>query len=407
MTASDKLLDSTGEVPRLSKKDYAITILILGSLTTISPLSIDMYLPAFTEMAADLKTSIASIQLSLTSYFIGIAAGQLIYGPLLDRFGRKPPLYAGMVIYILTSVACILTFSANTLIGMRFLQALGGCASMVAARAFVRDIFPVSETAKVFSTLMLVIAVSPMIAPTVGSYMTAFFGWRSVFVVLAAIAAVIIIGIYYLPSGKTPDAGFSLRPKQLAKNYLYILRHPGFYTYALIGGISSAALFAYVSASSDVFINIYQVSKIEYGWIFAIIAAGLIGSAQVNRLALNYFKTNQLIAIALLWQVVIGIILVWGSAQGWLSSTAMTALIFAFLSGFGFVNPNAAALSLAPFYKEAGSASALMGTIQMTMGVLASIIISAWHNDTALPMATVMTMSAILSFAIFIVGIRR
>lgn len=390
-----------------TKKQYIFIILVLGSLTTISPFSIDMYLPAFPELAKDLGTSIASIQLSLTSYFIGIAVGQLIYGPLLDRFGRKTPLYIGMVIYFAASIACIFTYSSETLIFMRLLQALGGCASMVAARAFVRDLFPVNETAKIFSTLMLVIAVSPMVAPTVGSYVTAFMGWRYVFVILAAIGAVITLGILFLPTGKTPDPGFSLRPRQLFKNYLYILRQPGFYIYAFIGGVSSASLFAYVSASSDVFINIYHVSKTEYGWIFAIIASGLIGSAQVNRIALNHFSIQRIIVVALIWQIAIGIVLVLGSTFGWLNAVSMTALIFAFLSGFGFINPNASALSLAPFLKEAGSASALMGAIQMSMGVLASVVISMWHDGTALPMTSVMILSAIISLGILFVGSRQ
>lgn len=387
-----------------TKKQYAFIILVLGSLTTISPFSIDMYLPAFPELARDLKTSVASIQLSLTSYFIGIAFGQLVYGPLLDRFGRKSPVYIGMGIYVITSVACIFANTSDTLIVMRFLQALGGCASMVAARAFVRDLFPVNETAKIFSTLMLVIAVSPMIAPTVGSYVTLLLGWRYVFVVLAVVAALITLGLLYLPQGKTPDPAFSLRPRQLAKNYISIFKQKQFYTYAAILGISSTALFAYVSASPDVFINIYGADKTEYGWIFAFISVGLIGSAQVNRFVLNHFKIEKIVTAGMIWQIAIGTILIFGTTQGWLDTVSLTLLTFGYFCGFGFVNPNAAALALAPFYKEAGSASALMGAIQMAMGVLASVVVSLWHNGTALPMATVLILSAAIGLAIFLAG---
>lgn len=198
----------------MTSKQRFIIILILGALSTISPFSIDMYLPGFPAIARDLGTSIAQIQLSLTGYLIGISIGQLMYGPLLDRFGRKYPLYAGMVIYILASLGCALTTSAESLIAMRFIQALGGCVGMVAAQALVRDLFPVSQTAKVFSLLVLVIAVSPMIAPTVGGYVTAVFGWHAIFITLALITTLLVLGIYFaLPQGKGPDPSLSLRPK--------------------------------------------------------------------------------------------------------------------------------------------------------------------------------------------------
>ena len=162
-------------------------ILILGLLTAIGPFSIDMYLPAFPAIAKDLNTSVAQVMLSLSSFFIGISAGQLIYGPLLERFGRKTPLYAGLCLYLLASVGCAMANSIDSLIAFRFLQAIGGCAGMVTSRAIVRDLFEVKDTAKIFSTLMLVVAVSPMIAPTVGGYVTAAFSWRLVFVILIVV----------------------------------------------------------------------------------------------------------------------------------------------------------------------------------------------------------------------------
>src|SRR5687768_7593751 len=162
-------------------KNKFFLILILGLLSAIGPFSIDMYLPGFPGIAADLNTTIASVSLSLSSFFIGISAGQLLYGPLLDRFGRKKPLYAGLSIYVLASVGCALASSVNALILLRLLQALGGCVGMVASRVMVRDIFPVEENAKVFSMLVLVIGVSPIIAPTAGGYITSAFGWHYVF----------------------------------------------------------------------------------------------------------------------------------------------------------------------------------------------------------------------------------
>lgn len=187
-----------------NKKNFYL-ILILGLLTAIGPFSIDMYLPAFPDIAKGLHTTVAQVMLSLSSFFIGISAGQLLYGPLLERFGRKKPLYLGLFIYLVASVGCAMAASVNALIMLRLLQALGGCVGMVAARAMVRDLFEVKENAKIFSMLMLVVAVSPIIAPTLGGYVTALFGWRYVFVVLIVVALLILTGIHFLlPESKSP-----------------------------------------------------------------------------------------------------------------------------------------------------------------------------------------------------------
>jgi len=259
-----------------TKKKFYL-VLILGMLTAIGPFSIDMYLPAFPDIAKNLHTTIAQVTLSLSSFFIGISAGQLLYGPLLERFGRKKPLYAGLCIYLLASVGCAMAQSVNALIILRLLQALGGCVGMVAARAMVRDLFEVKENAKIFSTLMLVVAVSPIIAPTLGGYITAVLGWRFVFAMLIVVALIIIAGIYFLlPESKKPDPSFSLKPLPIIKNFAGVIRHPQFYTYALTAGISAAGLYAYIGGSPFVFMEMYKVNERQYGWIFALIAMGLL-----------------------------------------------------------------------------------------------------------------------------------
>src|SRR4028118_54130 len=202
------------------KKNFKI-ILILGLLSAIGPFSIDMYLPGFPAIAADLHTSVDAVSYSLSSFFIGICVGQLICGPLLDRFGRKRPLYIGLVIYIIASLACAISNSVELLIGFRFLQALGGCVGMVAPGAIVRDVFPVEENARIFSLLILVLGVSPIIAPTAGSYVIAAFGWHAVFIVLALITALLLIAvIFLLPESKQPDPSMSLRPKPILNSFL-------------------------------------------------------------------------------------------------------------------------------------------------------------------------------------------
>ena len=389
----------------MTRKQHFITILILGALATISPFSIDMYLPGFPAIAKDLQTTIDEIQLSLTSYLIGIAIGQLLYGPLLDRFGRKKPLYIGLVIYIIASVGCASAASAESLMIMRFLQAIGGCAGMVAALALVRDLFPVDEIAKVISLQTLVISVSPMIAPTVGGYVTAALGWEYIFLVLAAIVILILAGIYfYLPEGQKPDPSLSLMPKSVLGNFYSVLKNRQFLTYMLAGGIGSAAPFAYISGSPDVFMNLYKVSEQEYGWIFAFLAAAMIGSTQLNRPLLKRFSSEQLITFALFAQTIIGVIMVLGTFAGWYTKYSLIILIFFFLCGQGLNAPNSSSLSLAPFTRQAGSASALLGCMRMGIGALASGAVSILHNGTALPMVIVMTLCVFIGLLILLIG---
>lgn len=211
------------------KQPRFFLILILGLLSAIGPLSIDMYLPAFPSIAKGLNTTVASVMLSLSSFFIGISVGQLLYGPLLERYGRKMPLYLGLSLYAIASLACATSMSVETLILFRFFQALGGCVGMVASRAMVRDLFDVKDNAKVFSTLMLVIAVSPIIAPSLGGFINTFFGWRFIFVMLILVIALIIAGIYFLlPDSKGPDPNYSLKPAAILSGFASIIKHPQF-----------------------------------------------------------------------------------------------------------------------------------------------------------------------------------
>ena len=380
-------------------------ILILGLLTAIGPFSIDMYLPAFPDIAKTLNASVAEVMLSLSSFFIGISAGQLIYGPLLERFGRKRPMYAGLFIYLFASIGCAMATSVNSLIIFRLLQALGGCAGMVAARAIVRDLFEVKENAKIFSMLMLVVAVSPIIAPTLGGYVTSIFGWRYVFLILIGITLAIIAGVYFLlPESKKPDPDFSLRAGAITKNFIGIIKHPQFYTYTLTGAIAYAGLYAYISGSPYVFMEIFKVSEKQYGWIFSLIAMGVIGSAQVNNLALRKYSSEQVIKIATFCQSLVGVALAAMSYFGHGQLYGTIFLIFLFLCGQGFIFPNASALSLAPFPHTAGSASALMGAIQMGLGAGVSALVSILQNGTQVPMAAVMACCAITAFVIFLAG---
>jgi MFS transporter, DHA1 family, multidrug resistance protein len=324
---------------------------------------------------------------------------------LLERFGRKRPLYFGLTLYLLASIGCALATSVDALIMFRLVQALGSCVGMVASRAIVRDLFEVHQNAKIFSLLMLVVAVSPIVAPTAGGYVTAAFGWRWVFAVLIFLDILILVGVYFLlPESKQPDPNFSLRPKPITKSFLSILRHPQFYIYALTGAIAYGGLSAYVSGSPDVFMGLFRVAEKQYGWIFALIALGIISASQFNNIALKKYSSKQIVRTATMSQTVIGVAFAALTIVGWTELYSTIFFIFLFLGCQGFIFPNASALSLAAFGHNAGSASALLGAIQMGVGAAASAIVSILQNNTMLPMAGIMAVCAVTAFAVFHLG---
>jgi len=387
------------------KQSQFFLILILGLLSAIGPLSIDMYLPAFPNIAKGLNTTVASVMLSLSSFFIGISIGQLLYGPLLERYGRKTPLYFGLAIYAISSFACATAMSVETLIAFRFFQALGGCVGMVASRAMVRDLFDVKDNAKVFSTLMLVIAVSPIIAPSLGGLISTYLGWRYIFVMLILVIAFIIAGIYFLlPDSKGPDTTYSLKPVAILTGFASILKHPQFILYTFSGAVASAGLYAFISGSPYVFLEIFKATEQHYGWGFAFVASGLIGSSQLNSLLLKKYTSQQIIKVALLCQSVIAIILVSIAILGISGLYSTLLMVFFYLSCQGFIFPNASALSMAPFGHNAGNASALMGFIQMSLGAFMSAMVSLFHNGTTLPMTGVMAFCSIVATLIYVVS---
>jgi MFS transporter, DHA1 family, multidrug resistance protein len=385
-----------------------ILILILGLLSAIGPFSIDTYLSGFPSIATDLKVTVDDVSYSLSSFFIGISMGQLIYGPLLDRFGRKTPLIIGLVIYFLASVGCAMATSIEMLIALRFLQALGGCVGMVAPRAIVRDSFPVEESAKIFSSLILILGVSPIIAPTVGSYMITALGWHSVFWLQGGMGLLLFLAVVFmLAESKMPDPTISLKPQHIIPSFFNIFRNPQFFTYAIAGSMVSGGVYAYLSGSPFIFMKIYKVTEQQYGWIFGLLAGGLILSSQLNNLALRKYRSEQIISVILTIQTIIGVILCLFSAFDWLNLYSLILLIFVFLCCQGFSFPNSSALSLAPFSKEAGSASALLGAIQMGIGSLSAALVGVLSNGTSLPMTGVMAGCALVGLIIYRVGRSR
>ncbi len=318
---------------------------------------------------------------------------------------EKSPFLPVLSLYVIASLGCAAAHSVDALIGLRFLQALGGCAGMVASRAMVRDLFDVSESAKMFSLLMLVVGISPIIAPTLGGYMAAHLHWSYIFITLTLMGICILAAVYwFLPDSRLPDKELSLHPRSIIPNFWRVFREPQFYTYAFTGSLASAGLYAYIAGSPYVFMELFKVSEKQYGWIFALIAMGLIVSSQLNRLMLKKFTSEAIIKRSLFFQSMTGLILFTGTYFAWLGLFSTIFFIFIFLCCQGFTFPNSSALSLAPFSRNAGSASALLGAIQMGIGAAVAAIVSYLSSSNALPMTGMMAFCATASFSILMIG---
>ncbi len=368
-------------------------ILILGALTAFASLSIDMYLPSFPTLEKDLHTSSSSVQFSLAAFFIGMALGQAFYGPLADRFGRKRPLYTGICLYVLASLGCALAPNIETLIALRFVQAVGGCAGIVIARAMVRDLFDRQASARVFSQLTLVLGVAPILAPIAGGYVLKFFGWRAIFGILMAFGVSCLIAAASGLRETLPKQARSRHAHPIRgalRVYGQLLADRRFNGYALAGGIAQAGLFTYISGSPFVFIKLYGVPEQAYGLFFGVNAIGFIGASQLNHRLLARWKSDAILSRAVMMIAGFGLWLLLVAVTGWGGLWGLLPPLFGFIASLGFSFPNAVAGAMAHQAERAGSASALLGTIQFGAATIAGSLVGALHAHSAVPMAAVM-----------------
>lgn len=384
---------------------FAALILLLASLTAFGPLSIDMYLPAFPAIAENLGVPLSSVQLSLASFFVGLATGQIFYGPLTDRYGRKKPLYVGLGIYAVASVVCTFTKNVEMLIAFRFLQALGSCSGVVISRAIVRDLFTHQETAKVFSLLMLVMGAAPILAPVLGGQISEHFGWRMIFALLAVISTLCIVLIAtFLPETHHPDQRVHI--KDSWKIYGSILKDRNFMGYALAGGAAQAGMFAYITGSSFVFINHFGIPAKSFGWVFGSNAVGLILCSQINTRLLKRLSYDAILEKIFVVLAVLGALLATAGVLNWGFWGIMIPL-FLFIASLGMTFPNSTAGAMATQKKSAGSASALLGTLQYGIAALSSAAVSRLHNGTTMPMCVLMGGFGVLALVLHRVIIKR
>ena len=372
-------------------------LLILGGLSAFGPLSIDMYLPAFPAMAEDLGVSSEQIPLSLSVYFIGLASGQLVYGPLADRFGRRKPLLFGIGLFCVASLACALAPTLEWLLAARFAQALGGCAGMVVNRAVVRDLCEPIDAAKAFSQLMLIMGVAPILAPLAGTALLGLAGWASIFWFLTVFAGLFALAVYFfLPETLPPH----MAPPPLRSafgRYIGLLREPLFMFHALTGGVAMAGMFAYISGSPYVFLELYKVPVEQYAWLFGSIAACFILSAQLNSRLLRRWSQLALIRGTTFIYMLATVTLL---LAAWLQVESLWLFLPPLVLSVAIISqvlPNASACALAGHGHQAGIASALMGTMQFAIAGVTSAAVGMLHDNTAVPMAGVMAVCGVLT----------
>ncbi|RUO65090.1 MFS transporter, DHA1 family, bicyclomycin/chloramphenicol resistance protein [Pseudidiomarina planktonica] len=365
---------------------FDLVVVLLAMLTAFGPLSIDMYLPAFNDIAQTYQTDSSGVELSLTAFFFGLFIGQLLYGTVSDRFGRKPPLYFGLVIYIISSLACAYAPNLETLVVLRFVQAIGACAGLVIARAMVRDLYTPQASARVFSFLILVMGIAPILAPLMGAYITMLFGWQAIFLIVAALGVACLITIHkVLPETRAPDV--AVRISGSLTTYWGVLKDPAFLRYSLTGGISQAGLFAYITASPLLFIDHFGLSPTYYSWLFGANAVGIIGMAQLNGWLVQRYTARTILnkSLPLLAFISIGL---WFSGAYSLGFWAVVIPIFLYISTLGMVFPNAMAGALAEQAERAGSASAVTGSLQFLIAglVSAAVNVVGQHHHHAMLM---------------------
>ena len=369
-------------------------VVLLGALTAFAPMSIDMYLPSLPAIGESLGAGAAQTQTTVAAFFAGMAIGQFLYGPASDRFGRRPPILVGVAIYVAASAACALATSIDTLIAARFVQALGGCAGGVVARAVVRDRFDHTETARMLSLLTLIMGIAPIVAPLLGGLVLEIAGWRAIFWTLCGFG--LLVGawaLFGLEESRSEATALQARGENPFRAFAALLRQRRLVGYALAGALNGATLFTYISASPGLLIGIYGIDPAHFGWVFGLNAAGVIGASQVNRYLLLRATPDGVLRRASLIGAGLGVLLAVAAVSGVGERWTVLPLLFLILSTYGFMQGNTMAGALSVDPSRAGSVSALMGGASFGVGALAASLTGAFFNGTPGPMGIAMALA--------------
>lgn len=371
----------------------------MGLLTALGPLAIDMYLPAFPQIAAEFKTTEGNIERTLASYLFGLALAQLFYGPITDRFGRRKPLIFGLILFSIASLVIAFTDSVEHLTLWRIAQAFGGAAGMVIPRAVIRDQLETRDAAKALSMIMLIMGATPILAPIVGGQLLHIASWRSIFYVITFSGLGLLVAcLVSMRETLAPEHVSPLRPTLIIKNYKELFAHRSFLLYSLTAAFGSAGMFAYISGAPRTFITVFEIKTSWFGFLFGLNALCLIFASQVNARLLNRFQPQQLLSKAQNIQFFIVITGLVCTLLGIMNLYGVMAMLMGFMACQGFINPNAAALALSHQGHRLGIASALMGTLQMLCGASAGLMVSSWQQLSALPLVAVLALCVSISW---------
>jgi DHA1 family bicyclomycin/chloramphenicol resistance-like MFS transporter len=372
----------------------AASLVILGALTTFGPMAIDLYLPAFPDVAVDLGVSVTTVPLTLTTSMIGMGVGQFLYGPLSDRYGRKKPMMVGLILFTVASVACALAPTFGVLLITRFFQSLGGAAGVVIARAIVRDLYQGKELAKALSIVVMVFAFAPIFAPTLGAVLLTFGGWRSLFYFLAIFGIACMAASLQIPETLLPERRTDHGIASAVHVYARIVVDSRFLAPAMLIGFTYVILFSFISTSPAVLIDFFGLGELPFAVLFGFLSFCFALGAPINRRLLNSFSMQQLIRALVGLQLVASMILLW-TALITPNLWVVTAAIGLGMFTVGAVSANATALCLDPFPGAAGSAAALVGVFGMAVGAIVSSMLVAISMPVVTELGTAMFFGAV------------
>lgn len=366
----------------------------------MAPVSIDMYLPAMPQLEIVFNASASAVESTMVTFLIGFALGQLLYGPITDRFGRKPPLYFSLAVFTVSSVACAFAPSIATMSVMRLVQAIGACGGSVISRAMVRDLFPPADLRRVFSMLILVLGVSPILAPLLGSYLLLWFGWRAAFLAQAIVGTLLFVGMHFrLRESMAISARRPLEFASIKGAYATLFHDRTFVAASAVCGFSSAGAFAYITSAPFVFISLYKVPTERFGWLFGSVAAGMIAASQINGRMPHRIPLWRILRIANSVQLAAALLLVAAVFTGSGGLPLVYFGIFVYIAAQGFVFPNGSALAMTRHADIAGTASALLGTNQFLIAAVATSFLGFLENP-AIPMTLVILTCSVISLSL-------